>query len=263
MKHKLVLAAILAIGLLVAPGGILPAAAQEQLPDPGVITVTGEAEIRVPPDEVVITLGVETSDKNLQTAKRQNDQIVRKVLDLARSYNIPSNLVQTDYMSIEPRYDSGYTRQSFVGYFVTKTVVVTLRDLTRFEGFLGAALEAGVNYVYDIQFRTTSLRSYRDEARAQAIRAAREKATALAAELGQQLGQPQSIDEGSVDWWSGYSWWGQRWGNSMTQNVIQEFSSASPQLEGSLSPGQISIRASVTVRFEFSPAATPSPQGRP
>ena len=36
---------------------------QMELAQPGVITVTGEAEIRVVPDEVILTLGVETWDK--------------------------------------------------------------------------------------------------------------------------------------------------------------------------------------------------------
>ena len=42
------------------------------------ITVTGDAEVRVVPDEVMLTLGVQTWDKNLDKAKRQNDEIVAR-----------------------------------------------------------------------------------------------------------------------------------------------------------------------------------------
>jgi len=82
-----------------------------QSQEPRLITVTGEAEVRVVPDEVILTLGVETWDKNLDTAKRRNDEIVKKVLALAAEYGNPPEDVQTDYIGIEPRYKDGYYEQ--------------------------------------------------------------------------------------------------------------------------------------------------------
>jgi uncharacterized protein YggE len=217
------------------------------------ITVTGDAEVRVVPDEVVLTLGIETWDKDLHVAKDQNDRIVADVLALASEYGIDSQHVQTDYVSIEPRYRNGYYEESdFIGYFVRKSVVITLRDLHKFEALLTDALEAGVNYVQGIQFRTTELREHRDEARALAIQAAQEKAVALAEELGQRVGAPHTIQEGQSGWWSGYNaWWGSRWGGAMAQNVIQELGGGALAGEGSLAPGQISVNARVSVTFEL------------
>ena len=214
----------------------------------GTITVNGEAEVRIMPNEVILRLGVETSDKALSTAKQQNDRIVAKVLALTEQYGIPPEHVQTDYIHIEPRYDN-YTQREFVGYFVHKTVVITLRDLTRFEDLLSSLLESGVNYVHSIEFRTTDLRKYRDEARELALQAAREKATAMAATLGQKLGEPRTIQEEANNWWSGYGsgWWGQ-WGG-MTQNVIQEVGGDYASFDSSLAPGQISVTARVAVSF--------------
>ena len=40
------------------------------------INVTGEAEIKVPPDEVILTFGVETVSVDLAEAKSKNDGIV-------------------------------------------------------------------------------------------------------------------------------------------------------------------------------------------
>jgi uncharacterized protein YggE len=215
----------------------------------GTITVSGEAEVRIMPDEVILHLGIETSDKVLSTAKNQNDQIVTKVLALAEQYDIPPEHVQTDYLHIEPRYNDGYTQREFVGYFVHKTVAITLRDLTKFEDLLSDLLESGVNYVQSIEFRTTDLRTYRDEARELALQAARQKAAAMAATLDQKLGAPRSIQEEANSWWSGYGsgWWGQ-WGG-MTQNVIQEVGGNYTEFDSSLAPGQISVTARVAVSF--------------
>lgn len=219
--------------------------------EPRLISVTGEAEVRVVPDEVILTLGVETWDKNLDLARRQNDQIVDKVLALAEEHGIAPLHVQTDYVGIEPRYRNGYYEErDFIGYFVHKTIVITVRDLTQFEGLLAAALDSGVNYVHGIQFRTTELRKYRDEARALAIQAAKEKAGALATELGQEIGEPQRIEEVQSGWGSGYNaWWGSRYGGGMSQNVIQEMSAGTLPAQGSLSPGQINVNATVAVSF--------------
>ena len=100
--------------------------------------------------------------------------------------------------------------------------------------------------------RTTELRKYRDQARALAIQAAKEKAVALAGELDQQVGAPTHIQEVHSSWYSGYSsWWGSRLGNAMTQNVIQEVSGGDWTGDGSMSPGQIQITSRVSVSFEL------------
>ena len=218
----------------------------------GFITVTGDAEVRVVPDEVILTLGVETWDKDLEVAKSQNDERVKRVLALAQNYEIEPKHIQTDHISIEPRYHDNYEKRDFIGFFVRKTIVITLKDLSKFEDLLTSALGAGVNYVHGIQFRTTELRKHRDEARALAIKAAREKAIALTGELGQEVGEPHSIREDQSGWWSWYgAWWGSRWGGGAAQNVVQNADGGSFSTEGGMAPGQISVNARVTVSFEY------------
>ena len=254
-RQSLTLSIMVLVVLLAAfgPGGLAqasPPSPDASSPARRLITVTGDAEVKVVPDEVILTLGVETSDKDLATAKKQNDEITKRVIALAAAQGVSSKDIQTDYINIEPRYDDSYDHRNFIGYFVRKTIVITLKDITAFEDLLTSELEAGVNYVHGIEFRTTELRKHRDEARALAIRAAREKAVALAGELDQKIGKPVAIQEDYAGWWSGYgAWWGDRWGGGMTQNVIQNSGGNPQQTEGALAPGQISISARVTVSF--------------
>jgi uncharacterized protein YggE len=254
MKGKMLnLAGLLGVALVLVFGLSAWTQSQPESQQSRTITVIGEAEVRLVPDEVLLSLGVETWNKDLGLAKSQNDEIVGSVLDLAAEYGISPQHVQTDYVSIEPRYRNGYYEESdFIGYFVHKTIVITLRDLTKFEDLLADSLEAGVNYVHGIEFRTTELRQYRDEARAQAIQAAREKAVALAGELNQKVGDPLDIQEVQNTWWSGYNaWWGSRWSSGMNQNVIQEMGGADYLADNSIAPGQISVRGRVSVTFEL------------
>lgn len=215
------------------------------------VTVNGDAEIRVVPDEVVLTVGVETFNLDLTSAKTENDARVNGVIDATEKHGVPRERVRTEYLSIEPRYDQEWERRKFLGYLVRKTVVIRLREIDKFEPLLSSILVAGANYVHGIDFRTTELRKHRDQARALAIDAAREKAEALAQQLGENIGRVRSIQEGHSGWWSWYgSWWGSRWGG-MSQNVIQNAPPSGGGAGGPTSPGQIAVNARVTVTFEL------------
>jgi len=217
---------------------------------PRLITVTGDSDVKVIPDEITLSLGVETWNKDLTIAKNENDQRIQKVVAAVRKLGIEQQHIKTDYVSIEPRYENQWQHQKFIGYFVRKTVVLTIRDIFKFENILSIVLEVGANYVHGVEFRTTELRKYRDQARLLAIKAAREKADDLAAALGQKVGRPNRIQEDHSGWWSGYNaWWGSRWQGGTAQNVVQNASPSDG--EGSIAVGQIKVNARVTVSFEL------------
>ena len=229
----------------------------QQSSEPSLITVTGEAQVRVVPDEVVITFGVETSNRDLNTAKSENDARVRRTLALAREMNIEPRYTQTDYLSVEPWYRGGSERPENLEYRVRKTIVITLKDISKFEEMVTRALQAGVTHIHGVQFRTTELRRYRDQARALAITAAREKAVALAGGLGQRIGAAYRINEGGSGWYSPYSYWGGGGyrGGGMSQNVMQEAGGGASGTEGTVALGQITVTASVTVSFTLEQAS--------
>ncbi len=216
------------------------------------ITVTGEADVRVVPDEVVLTLGVETDDLDLSAAKAENDARMSRVIAVAEVAGLPDNLIRTDYLGIEPRYRFDGSDRIFLGYWVQKSVSLTLRDIDAFEDLLSAVLEAGANYVHGIDFRTTELRSHRDRARSLALEAAREKAEMMAGELGHEVGATVLIREDRSGWWSSYGgWWRGGRGAYMSQNVVQNAPMGGAMGEGATAPGQISVTANVSVTFEL------------
>jgi len=232
----------------------VPAPGQAESDPAGAISVTGEAEVRVVPDEVLITLGVETTHHELSVAVRRNDDRVREVIRMAEDHGIPANLIQTDYLSIEPNYEDYYADPPRIsGYVVRRTVVITLRNMAKFEQLLTALSEAGITSVHGIQFRTTQLRKYRDQARELATRAALEKARDMAGVLDLKVGPATSISEDQMGWWSwyGYGWWGYR-SQAMTQNVVVNVEELPPTTgDSSFAPGQISVTARVTISFQL------------
>ncbi len=245
-RNNLLASALAVCAILLASAQ--PLRAEERTVSPRTVTVNGEAEMKIAPDEVILILGVETWDKEILAAKGQNDERVKRVIARTKDFGIESKHVQTDQINVEPRYRDEYTRTELIGFFVRKSIVITLKEVDKFEDLFTAALGAGATNVRDIQFRTTELRKYRDQARALAIQAAREKAIALTGELGQKIGEPQNIQETSSLWWS---WYSPRWGGSMSQNVAQNVSGGAIGESGTFAPGQISVSARVTVVFEI------------
>jgi hypothetical protein len=236
-------------------------AQQQQTPQLALITVSGQAEVKVAPDEVVFNLSVVKLDKDLQAAKEQNDQSVRRIMELARKYNIAAQDVQTDYLSVEPKYREERRPQTgnlvsepvevkriFEGYQVSKSVVIRLRDISRFESFLSDIIRAGIDRVGEVEFRTSEMRKYRDQARALAMRAARDKAVALTKEIGQTVGRAYNIRE------EGYVYGSSTSNTSVySSTVMTEGGSTAAFDEESttIAPGMITVTARVTVSFHL------------
>lgn len=231
--------------LLVTLVALTANALAQSTPDRPLVTVSGQAEILVVPDEVVFKLRASTLDKNLVNAQQRNDEVVKKVIALARGYGVPPQLIQTDHISLEERHsDEDATRKPpvFLGYYVTKKIAIVLRDVTKAESLLADFFKSGVTSIEGVEFRSTQMRKNKDQARALAIRAAQEKANAFAKEIGQSIGKAFSITEEGLS-------------NPYAANTTANFSrgvSGSYSDDGNtIALGQISITARVTVSFEL------------
>ncbi len=217
---------------------------------PPQITVSGSSEVKVAPDEIYLKVGVETRHETLDDARRENDERVAKALAFIRGNGVKDKEVQTDFLSVEPMYDNDVSRTKPVIYLVRKSIEIRFTKIPGFEAFVTGLLSNGITTIHGIDFRTTEMRKHRDTARAMAVRAAREKADALTAELGVKRGKVCSISTQDWSGWAGSAgYWG-RYGANVMQNSVQGFNDqqeADPS--GTLSIGQISVTATVNVSF--------------
>ncbi len=214
---------------------------------PPVIVVGGIGEVNVEPDEMLITLRIEKTDKDLQVAKRMNDESVEKIMSLTKRYSIPARDIETRRVSMEMVRAPATKREAedddvprtgaVVGYTVAKSMIVKLSDINQFEPFYTELLRTGLSEVEGVIPSTSKLSELKSIARAQAMKAAREKASAMAGAIGQSIGKAIRISENSDPY---------------------RFSSNSSLSVGSYSedttlyaPGTISVRVSVTVSFEL------------
>jgi uncharacterized protein YggE len=221
-----------------------PRAHADDKPEPRLVTVAGEAEVNVAPDEVVFDLTVSTFNRELRVAKSQTDERLKNIIAVAKRYGVADADTQTDYINLTPRYRGDNEARTLLGYSVRKDLVLTLRDVTRAEGLLSELLDSGVTRINTVSFRSSQMRKYRDQARDMAMRAAREKAAALAGAVGQKIGKAYSIEEDVPS----RSYASQ---NVMSNNYSTVESESSSASEGTLAIGLIKISARVTVKFEL------------
>ncbi len=209
-------------------------------PLPPLVSVSGYGEVKVQPDEINVQVAVETRDKSLDEAKKQNDTNVAAILAYLKKAGVDAKNVQTTYMSVQPIYSGNFGQATPDVYTATKTINVLIKKVDKFDELLAGIYKAGANRVDGIEFRSSEVQKYREQARKLAMQAAKQKATALTAELGAKVGRVYAINEG------GSAYPGPVYGRAA--NKMME--SAAYDAGGpTLSVGQIVVSANVEVSF--------------
>ncbi len=232
--------------LVIIFSGYSAHAQAQNAPDRPLITVSGQGEVLVVPDEVVFNLSATTVDKDLAIAQRKTDEVVRNVIALARKYQVPATQIQTGHISLEERFsDEEATRRPrvFIGYAVSKSIAIILRDVTKAEDLLGELFRTGITRISSVDFRSTQNRKLRDQARAMAMKAAHEKASAMAKEIGQNIGKAHTIIEEGLDH--------RRYAANVSNVSGFVMGGSVSEEQGAIALGQISITARVVVSFEL------------
>ncbi|MFH2102641.1 MAG: SIMPL domain-containing protein [Chloroflexota bacterium] len=211
------------------------------------VQVSGTAVVNIAPDRVLIQLGVQSNGATPESVEAANTAAIRRVIRAIEGEGVASRDISTEWYIIEPVYEY-YDSLHIDGYRINNVVSITLREVSKVSNVMAAALEAGANQVVNVEFYTSQLRTYRDQARENAMTAAVEKARDLAAAAGAETGCVLSISENSWSYYSGW-WYGgsNLWNQNSIQNVAPAGGAGSQGDDGPVTPGQISVRAEVVV----------------
>lgn len=174
------------------------AAADPDPSEPRTVDVTGTGVVRGTPDVLDLVLGIEIRAKGAADALRRNSELLRQVIDVLRDAGVTDDDIQTAALSIWPVTNDDGT--AVIGYSVSNTVRVTLRDLDRAGAIIDEAATVagdeivvrGLSFSFDDNSRLVA------RARAEAVRQARAQAEQLAEAAEVTLGRLLSIDETST-----------------------------------------------------------------
>ncbi len=178
----------------------LPAlAASETVPT---ISVQATGTSSVEPDIATVQLTVLREAKTARAALSANTEAMQQVLDAMKAAGIAEKDLQTSNFSIQPQWF--YPRQKtngqqdeprITGYQVSNALTVRIRDLSSLGEVLDQAVTLGVNSGGNIVFSSSKADEARQEARADAMKRAIDKARVLTDAAGASLGRILKISE--------------------------------------------------------------------
>jgi len=163
-------------------------------PNNRTLSVNGSAQASLTPDIAYISIGVHTENKNATEAVDANNAQAQQIMGALASMGVDAKDMLTTNFSISPMDEWSPDGQKIGTKFVVDNMIyVTLRDIKKVGDILGAAVEAGANNIYGIQFDVSDKTALLASTRQAAVENARKQAEELAMAAGVTLGDVQNI----------------------------------------------------------------------
>lgn len=207
------------------------------------ILVSGNSELTVEPDKAEIYVNIETIQKTAKEAKDENARVSKNVRDSLKRAGIKEEDFETAQFTISPRYEYDRVKETseLIGYIVTHVLKVTTTNLDKVGDFIDISVNNGANQINNVVFSLTKekQKDVNGEAMIRASKVAKEKAEALATNLGVRLGKISSISESSFDYIPYIS-------RGFAKAEIAE-----APITTEISPQYVTIRAAVNIAYEI------------
>lgn len=193
----------LSLGGLLVLAAVAPVAAQEPSPQrEPVVRVSAQGEASIAPDIAIVSFSVVRNSNTAQVAMDQNSQAMNAVMAALKSQGVEAKDIQTANFSIQPQYRHSQPKEDgtidppeVVGYEVTNTLMVKIRDVAKVGTILDRVVKLGVNQGGQITFTNDDPEEALTQARKQAVERAVAKARVLTEAAGVRLGRVIEIGE--------------------------------------------------------------------
>ncbi len=167
--------------------------------EPRFITAKGEAVVEVPPDFIEIDLEIFAVGPDPTNLKHDVDSRTEQVLLAATRAGIAGTDIESGGVRVDREYEMDRNdNETLRGYNVNRSVKVKLRDISKYEEFAQAIVDARVDEIGSVNVDVDDRSALNQRALVQAARNARSEASAIAAELGIELGTPLEVSEDAL-----------------------------------------------------------------
>ncbi|PIW92633.1 MAG: hypothetical protein COZ88_01235 [Candidatus Nealsonbacteria bacterium CG_4_8_14_3_um_filter_34_13] len=162
------------------------------------IFVSGEGEVYAKPDLAIIDFSVKNEAETVTKAMAENTQKINSVIEAMKKEGIQEKDLKTTDFNIYPRYE-WYEEEKeeiyplpegkrvLVGYEVTQSLQVKIRDMEKIGDIIQTGTENGANQVGNLQLTIEKPEEFKNQARTIAIEKAKTKAKEITSQLGVEL----------------------------------------------------------------------------
>jgi uncharacterized protein YggE len=223
---------------------VAPLSAQQPATIPSIdqvpqISVAARGEIKVTPDRANIQISVQTRAATAALAASENATKQSAVIAALRALGLSADQISTVDYNVYPeqRYEPN-KEPTIIGYNVTNTVSVEVRQLSQVGPVIDAALSKGANMVTSLRFYASNTEDARRTAIASAVQKARADAEAAARAAGGSIGELLEISIGA------YS-------SPPPRPMMRVSAAMAEQAQTPINPGEQTLSVDVSTRWRF------------
>jgi uncharacterized protein YggE len=204
-------------------------------------TVSGTGDATAIPDTALLSLGVNKTASTVDAAQKQVNTIINQVTENIKRLGVDAKDIKTVNYSVNPNYDYTAGSQKINGYVVDATIEVKVTPIDKANQAIDAATAAGATSVGNIQFTLADdkKKALEEQARKEAIDAAKAKAESISRTAGIRLGRIVDVQENN----SGYPQ-----PVMMAAGLDKAVAPENPTTQ--LNPGENKITSNVTISYE-------------
>jgi len=234
--------------LLIVSACICAPAFAAETSDEQIISVSGTGKVTATPDQVTISIAVETENPDVKVAQQENAKKMNDVDTALRAIGLTSDELKTTGYSI---YSFTNEDNSLFGkdqkiYRVTNTVLVTTQKTDMAGEIIDTAIANGANNVNYISFSLTdeTYNSLRTQALTAAVVQAKVDADAVSSALGVSITGVSGVNVGSSYVPNSYQ---------SADMYMEKAAGAAPMpmARTTIQPGDVDVTASVSIQYFF------------
>jgi uncharacterized protein YggE len=207
------------------------------------INITGDGEVTAAPDIAYLSLGITIDKPTTTEAQSANSVAINNVITAIKKEGIKDEDIKTTDYSINPKYDYDKTTgaSTLVGYTVSNTINVTVKDIGKAGQIIDTAVKNGANISNRISFGISDYKKYYNMALLNALSNAQGKAQVISNFLGAKLTTPVKVTENSSGIPNDYP----------VYPLNTKFESADSSSSTPIQAGTYKVKANISLVYEY------------
>lgn len=165
------------------------------------INVSASGEAYVTPDVALVSFSLVSEGKDTQKIADDNNKKINAAIEAMKGFGIEEKDIKTSQYSLDPIYSQqpSYSSQVFVpsivGYRLSQSITVKIRDFSVISDVMAKLPSLGINRIHGLSFEIEDQEAALAQARTKAFAQAKEKAAHMAEETGVHLGRIMNVSE--------------------------------------------------------------------
>ena len=163
------------------------------------VSFSGEGKVTAKPDIAMISASIVTQAVDSKSAQDSNSIKSNAVDSFLKNQGIAEKDIKTSGYNVTPqsKYPPYGGQPTIIGYQVTQSYEIKVRDLDKISAILSGLVAAGANEVNNLGLQIENPDALKSQARQLAIDDAKKKAKELEKQVGVSLGKIVNFVEGS------------------------------------------------------------------